>query len=72
MGEDAIENNVRPFPTLWDPWFSRRQVAKYFGVSESTVRRWVKDGMPHERVGGVLRFKMSECEAWFRKGDTDV
>jgi predicted DNA-binding transcriptional regulator AlpA len=51
-------------------WPSRRtvrkeQVVAHFGVSLSTVDRWIAAGMPKHPLGrrGV-RFVVAECEAW--------
>jgi PTS system nitrogen regulatory IIA component len=42
-----------------------RDVMKYFGVSESTIQRWVKSrGMPVERVNGQYRFSRAELLEW--------
>lgn len=37
----------------------------HFGISRGTVHNWVREGCPHEVRGKILRFKMSEVEAWF-------
>ena len=35
-------------------------------VSEVTVRRWVRRGLPHSKVGGMLLFDPAEVDAWIR------
>lgn len=48
----------------WEPWVDDDAVARYFGVSVGTVRRWRREGMPSRRFGGSRRYRLSECEAW--------
>ena len=38
-------------------------LAKHFAVSVSTVRAWIRNNtIPHLKVGGVYRFKISKVE----------
>lgn len=40
-------------------------VAKYFGVTDRTVRRWLKEtSIPHSRPGGSIRFNLDDVIAW--------
>jgi len=42
-----------------------RQLAEYLGFSPSTVVDWAEAGkVPAFKVGGRLRFRPSEVEAW--------
>jgi excisionase family DNA binding protein len=41
-----------------------KDVAAMFGVSRSTVYKWMKEGMPHVHVGKLLFFQASALEAW--------
>lgn len=44
-------------------------VARHFGVSDRTVRRWVETtDMPHRRIGGTLRFNLTEVDSWAARG----
>ena len=40
---------------LKDEYFSVSQAGKYMGVTRQTVYRWVKNGLPSQKIGhGVL------------------
>lgn len=40
-------------------------VADHFGVSERTVRRWLKEtDVPYRRVGAGIRFVLNEVDEW--------
>ena len=46
-----------------EPYVPIERVAKHFAVSVTTVRIWVRDNtVPHLKVGGVYRFKISKVE----------
>jgi phage terminase Nu1 subunit (DNA packaging protein) len=49
-----------------------RKLAELMSVSTSTVKRWVKEGMPSETWGmrRTRRFLPSACIAWLRERDT--
>jgi len=44
-------------------------VAAHLGVGKDSIYRWVeKRGLPARKVGRLLRFKLSEVDAWVRAG----
>lgn len=53
-------------------YLSRKEVARKFGVTDRTIDNWRKKfGLPHYRLGGRVRFKPSDMDAWmktFRRG----
>jgi hypothetical protein len=67
---------VIPFPErrvdgeVWEPWVDEAVIARHFGVSARTVRRWAQErGMPSTAgPSGVRRFRVSQCETWFNDG----
>jgi predicted DNA-binding transcriptional regulator AlpA len=57
MAEHRDDENERRVPL--------EQVALTYGVSMRTAKRWLAEGMPHERLGPrTLRLRMSEVRAW--------
>ena len=40
------------------------QEAERRNVSTSTVRRWLKQGLPHIKVGGIIRIPEEDEEKW--------
>jgi excisionase family DNA binding protein len=52
-------------------YLSYAELAGYASVSVNTLKKWANLGMPAYKVGGVLRVKRSEFDAWmlqFRNG----
>jgi hypothetical protein len=56
-----------PLPPGTEPWLSKKQLAAHLGYSTRWVELRVKDGMPHQRWGGHLRFQVSEVEPWLNE-----
>lgn len=49
---------------MWEPWVDELHVARHFGVSTRTVRRWRDAGMPSRQFGRSRRFRLTQCERW--------
>jgi excisionase family DNA binding protein len=54
---------------LEDRWLSVDEMAKYLGVSNDTVYRWIdKHAMPAHRMGRLWKFKKDEVDDWVKAG----
>lgn len=47
-----------------EPFVTKNELALHMGFSVRWVERKVREGMPHHRVGGRLRFQKSTAVAW--------
>lgn len=48
-------------------WYSLDEIAKYLGVSQDTVHRWIRNKyMPAHKVGRLWKFKVIEVDKWVR------
>lgn len=60
---------MQPPPLSADPnRLTIEQYAALLQISRSTVKRWLKRGLPAERVGGYVRILRSEAELYLRGG----
>lgn len=50
-----------------EPWLGEDTIARHYGVSTRTIRRWRRIGMPSRVFGGVRRYRLSECEGWHER-----
>ncbi len=51
------------------------ELAAYSSMSKSTLRKWLRIGMPHYRLGRSIRIKRNEFDQWleqFRAAGTRV
>ena len=52
-----------------EPWVGVRKVSTHLGVARDSVYRWVESkALPAHRVGRLLRFRISEVDAWVAVG----
>ncbi len=52
-----------------EPLIRARDVAELLDYSPATIVDWAEAGrIPHFKVGGRLRFRWSEVEAWLEEG----
>ena len=47
---------------------SRRDIARYLGVSIPVLRSWIREkNLPCFKIGGVMRFRQAEVNLWLEK-----
>lgn len=45
-------------------YLSKKSTCDYFKVSNNTLDKWIKMGMPVIRINGVVRFDRYEIDKW--------
>ncbi|MCP9330465.1 terminase small subunit [Lactobacillus kefiranofaciens] len=48
------------------PYLNRKEIAKYFGVAESTITFWVSLGMPVAVIDGRKLYGKQSITAWLK------
>ena len=52
-----------------EKWVNLKEIAAHIGVSEDTIRLWIKKGtIPYSRAGKQYKFKISEIDEWLKSG----
>lgn len=53
-----------------EKWVNLKEIAAHIGVSEDTIRLWIKKGtIPNSRAGKQYKFKISEIDEWLKSGE---
>jgi hypothetical protein len=47
-----------------EPWLDKRGLAQHFACSVSSVENALAEGMPHARIFGRPKFRVSAVEPW--------
>jgi excisionase family DNA binding protein len=49
------------------------EAAAFLGIEERTMRRWLTErGVPHAKVGGLLRFRRAALLRWLRARECET
>jgi len=68
MSEKDVEKAAAGSADPDKPWYSVPEAAKYLGVSEPTIFRWMKQGtLSFYKVGGSTRFSKEGLDAVIQK-----
>lgn len=52
-----------------ESWVDIREVAAHLSVGKDSIYRWVDaKGFPAQKVGRLLRFRLSEVDEWVKSG----
>lgn len=56
---------------MTESWLSANDIATHLRVTKDTVYAWIADkSMPAHKIGRLLKFQVSEVDAWLRGGGT--
>jgi hypothetical protein len=50
-----------------EPWLDKEAIAEHFTCSKRTVENYMAEGMPHQRLDGRVKMRVSECTLWMRQ-----
>ena len=47
-----------------EPWLDKRRLADHYSCSVRSIENALAEGMPHARIFGRPKFKVTEVEPW--------
>ncbi len=52
-----------------DRWHSVTETARYLGIKQDTLYKWIiRKDIPAHKVGRLWKFKLKEVDEWIKKG----
>lgn len=48
---------------------NKKEICEYFKISNTTIMKWIEQGVPHYKQGRTYRFDLDEVKAWLKKED---
>ncbi len=54
------------------PYLNRKDIAKYFGVADSTIRNWALLGMPVAVIDGRKMYGKKSITAWLKSHEKSL
>ncbi|HEV8713300.1 MAG TPA: helix-turn-helix domain-containing protein [Candidatus Binatia bacterium] len=51
-------------------WLTASEIASIFRIKISTVRSWMRAGIPHLRCGRLVRFDAQKVQKWLEQKQT--
>lgn len=62
----VIANTIKDSLNHPKPYLNRREIAKYFGVADSTITYWASIGMPVSVVDGRKLYGKESITNWLK------
>ena len=62
----VIVNTIKDSLNRPKPYLNRREIAKYFGVADSTITYWASIGMPVSVVDGRKLYGKESITNWLK------
>ena len=63
--KQEIENRLNN-SNLSSPFLNKQQTCDYLGISNNTLDRWIRKGLPVIRIGKTVRFDKAEINHWLQ------
>ena len=63
---DVVKDAIKQATTTSKPYLNRKEIAKYFGVAESTISYWASLGMPVAVIDGRKLYGKQSITNWLK------
>lgn len=61
---NVVKDAIKQATTTSKPYLNRKEIAKYFGVADSTITYWASLGMPVANIDGRKLYGKASITAW--------
>ena len=63
---NVVRDAIKQATTANKPYLNRKEIAKYFGVAESTITFWASLGMPVANIDGRKLYGKKSITQWLK------
>lgn len=63
---DVVKDAIKQATTANKPYLNRKEIAKYFGVADSTISYWASLGMPVATIDGRKLYGKQSITNWLK------
>lgn len=68
----TVQDAIKDTKSDSRPYLNRTDMAKYLGVAQSTVRAWVKQGMPFAVIDGRKLYGKQTVNQWLKDHEMTI
>ncbi|WP_127795528.1 DNA-binding protein [Lactobacillus johnsonii] len=69
---NAVKDAIKQATTTSKPYLNRKEIAKYFGVADSTISYWATLGMPVAIIDGRKLYGKQSITNWLKSKEKAV
>lgn len=69
---NAVKDAIKQATTTSKPYLNRKEIAKYFGVADSTISYWATLGMPVAVIDGRKLYGRQSITNWLKSKEKAV
>ena len=62
----VVKDAIKQATTTSKPYLNRKEIAKYFGVADSTITYWASLGMPVANIDGRKLYGKASITNWLK------
>lgn len=62
----VVKDAIKQAATTSKPYLNRKEIAKYFGVADSTITYWASLGMPVANIDGRKLYGKQSITNWLK------
>lgn len=59
--------NIKENSSLYSPYLNKKETCTYLNITNNTLDKWIRLGLPNIIIGRTIRFDKSQIDNWLEK-----
>lgn len=59
--------NIKENSSLYSPYLNKKEACTYLNITNNTLDKWIRLGLPNIIIGRTIRFDKSQIDNWLEK-----